>query len=220
MSYALREDIVRPNVPSNQSAYNVRIFEDVSAEAVRQDANLFMRDLPNFAPPGIKFVPHIVSLEYTTYITLGTIAPPTIERSVLFTFSDAKKNTYLRYGNEKMSADNGFVAPYDGTLSVATLSQMDPTAANLAINVGGVPEAIIVVASEQESVVLNIPVSAGDIISAENLTNLDLKESTISIIFDYTLPGPPPPPEFPPELRHVVTILFYAYGIDPSAFPL
>ena len=207
--YLRRNDVGYPTRPNPRGIYAIKTLENEDLADLQDAVNAYLFALPDATS---SWSPHIVSVQYANYIGTGTPPPPTpVPQTIAITFGDAKKNKFLRLGNELMADDNGFVVPYDANISIITASQKDPDSADIDYLVNGVVVETLVMDAMTKTFAVDIDVVAGDIISAENTSNQDLKESTFTMLLTYTtaVPAPLTPP---PEFKHVCVITIFAAG--------
>jgi len=108
----------------------------------------------------------------------------------VITFSDAKKNKYLKYGTQEMAVDRGLIVPVAAKITVITFNQQDADSADIEIKVNNLVVAALSIADEDHTFNVDIDVNVGDLLNAENTSNEDLKKATMTLFFDDVVPPP------------------------------
>jgi len=104
--------------------------------------------------------------------------------SYAITFGDAKKNKYLKYGNQEMAADRGLIVPIPAKITTITFNQQNADDADIDIQLNGVVVETLTIVDEEHTFFVDIDVLQGDLLNAVNTVNKDLKKSTMTLFFD------------------------------------
>ena len=184
-----------------EGSYIIKTFEEADLATLEASVNAYLATLPAI----VCAWDYQVTTQYSNYVGNGT-PPATTLQTIAITFGDAKKNKHLKYGNKEMEDDNGFFVPHDMHLGLISMSQKDPDDADIEYKVNGVVIETLNVVDEMHTFIVDIPLTTGDVLSAENVSNQDLKNSSFTNFITFDAAGPPPPP---PEFKHICVVTVF-----------
>lgn len=116
--------------------------------------------------------------------------PENPPRTVLFTFSgnpNADEDEFLYYGQAQMDNNTGFVAPFDGTITVISTNQDGNDDSPVQVRINNSTVETLNVTSRNHIFNVDIPVTAGQRVTAFNTDEEDLRDFTMSFIYEETV---------------------------------
>ncbi len=219
-----REDVRWPLQSSVKGHYYLKTFQNTDLQLLQDEANQFLSDAETQISNDWRG--HLVStqLEIHTALSEGP-APLTNPDYTAVTFTGdpkADKNKYLHYGQAQMNGDTGMVVGRPGIIDTITTNQDGTDTSAMDVLVNNVVVTTLNINARDHVFPVNIPVAAGDRLSARNQNIKTLKDFSMTL---YTLgsPVPPPPPVPVLDTAYTYTLTFYVVGPEqppPAPIPL